>query len=87
MELSQILRERYAVRKYADTPVTPEQLQAVLQLCAEHGIEPVIMGHGSNLLVLDGGKIREDGTYDELIAKGGYFAELVERQRLDLGND
>ena len=31
MELSQILRERYAVRKYADTPVTPEQLQAVLE--------------------------------------------------------
>jgi ABC-type multidrug transport system fused ATPase/permease subunit len=25
----------------------------------------------------------EDGTYDELIAKNGFFAELVERQRLD----
>ena len=36
-------------------PQTEEQLQAVLKLCAEHGIEPVIMGHGSNLLVLDGG--------------------------------
>ena len=23
------------------------------------------------------------GTYDELIAKGGFFKELVERQRLD----
>ena len=32
---------------------------------------------------LHGGRIAEDGTYDELIAKGGYFAELVERQRLD----
>jgi len=32
--------------------------------------------------VLDGGSIREDGTYEELIKKGGYFAELVERQRL-----
>lgn len=36
------------------------------------------------ILVLDKGKILEDGTYDELIAKNGYFAELVERQRLDV---
>ena len=35
------------------------------------------------ILFLDHGKIAEDGTYDELIAKGGLFAELVERQRLD----
>ena len=35
------------------------------------------------ILVLDGGKIIEDGTYDQLIEKGGFFAELVERQRLD----
>ena len=38
------------------------------------------------ILVLDKGKIIEDGSYDELIAKGGYFAELVERQRLDVQN-
>ena len=36
------------------------------------------------ILVLDKGHILEDGTYDELIAKNGFFAELVERQRLDL---
>ena len=35
------------------------------------------------ILVVDGGKIAEEGTYDELIAKNGLFAELVERQRLD----
>ena len=35
------------------------------------------------ILVIDGGKIAEDGTYDELIAKNGLFAELVARQRLD----
>lgn len=35
------------------------------------------------ILVLDKGKIIEDGTYDELIAKNGSFAELVSRQRLD----
>ena len=36
------------------------------------------------ILVLDGGKIAEEGTYDELIEKGGIFAELVERQRIDI---
>lgn len=35
------------------------------------------------IIVLDKGKIIEDGKYDELIEKGGYFAELVARQRLD----
>ena len=35
------------------------------------------------ILVLDGGKIAEDGSYDELIEKGGIFADLVERQRID----
>lgn len=35
------------------------------------------------IIVLDNGHIIEDGNYDELIAKNGYFAELVERQRLD----
>ena len=36
------------------------------------------------ILVMDGGAIIEEGTYDELIQKNGYFAELVARQRLDL---
>ena len=35
------------------------------------------------ILVLDKGHIMEDGTYDELIEKNGFFAELVARQRLD----
>lgn len=39
--------------------------------------------HCDRILVIDGGRIIEDGNYDELIAKNGYFAELVERQRLD----
>lgn len=40
--------------------------------------------HCDRIIVLDKGKIIEDGTYDQLIAKNGFFAELVERQRLDV---
>lgn len=36
------------------------------------------------IIVLDKGKIIEDGRYDELIEKNGFFAELVSRQRLDV---
>ena len=36
------------------------------------------------IIVLSGGHIVEDGTYNELIAQKGFFAELIERQRLDL---
>ena len=39
--------------------------------------------HCDRILVVDGGKIAEEGTYEELIAKGGLFAELVARQRLE----
>ena len=35
------------------------------------------------ILVLSEGRIIEDGTYDQLIEQGGFFADLVERQRLD----
>lgn len=35
------------------------------------------------IIVLDKGKIIEDGTYEELLSNNGYFAELVARQRLD----
>ena len=35
------------------------------------------------IIMLDGGRIAEEGTYDELMAAGGAFAELVERQRLE----
>ena len=38
--------------------------------------------HCDRILVIDGGRIAEDGTYEELIARNGLFAELVARQRL-----
>lgn len=39
--------------------------------------------HCDRILVMDGGKIAEEGTYDELIRKKGLFAELVEHQMLE----
>ena len=36
------------------------------------------------IIVLKDGKIVEDGNYEELINKGGYFSKLVERQRTDI---
>ena len=36
------------------------------------------------IIVIDDGKIVEDGNYDELIAANGFFAELVENQRVDV---
>ncbi len=38
--------------------------------------------HCDRILVLDGGRIVEDGTYEQLIERGGVFAGLVERQRM-----
>ena len=35
------------------------------------------------ILVLDHGRIIEEGTYTQLMEKNGFFAELVSRQRLD----
>ena len=35
------------------------------------------------IMVVDGGTIAEEGTYDELIARNGLFADLVRRQRLE----
>ena len=39
--------------------------------------------HCDRILVVDGGRIAEEGTYDELIERGGIFADLVARQRLE----
>ena len=35
------------------------------------------------IIVLEAGKIIEDGTYDELMTKNGFFAKLVARQQLE----
>lgn len=39
--------------------------------------------HCDRIIVLEGGKIVEDGSYDELLARQGIFGELVQRQRIE----
>ena len=34
----------------------------------------------NRIIVLAGGKVAEDGSYGELMAKGGYFSEIIKRQ-------
>lgn len=40
--------------------------------------------HADRIIYLEGGKIIEEGKYEQLIANDGSFAKLVERQRLDI---
>ena len=39
--------------------------------------------HCDRILVMDGGKIAEEGTYDELVKRNGLFTDLVRRQMLE----
>ncbi|MCR5098982.1 MAG: ATP-binding cassette domain-containing protein [Lachnospiraceae bacterium] len=39
--------------------------------------------HCDRIIVLDGGRIVEDGKYEDLIARDGFFAELVRRQQVE----
>ena len=40
--------------------------------------------HADRIVFLQNGRVAEEGTYEELIARNGLFAALVERQRLDV---
>ena len=56
------------------------------RIVVAHRLSTII--HCSRILVLDGGKIIQDGTYDELIQNpSGLFYDLVRRQRLEKGDE
>ena len=40
--------------------------------------------HCDRILVMDQGKIIEEGTYYDLLKNNGFFGELIKRQRLDI---
>ena len=39
--------------------------------------------HCDRIIAIDGGRIVEEGSFDELIAKNGFFADLVKRQMVE----
>ena len=69
--------------------ITEQKIQAAIDQVIK-GRTSIVIAHRLStvknadiILVVDDGKIAEEGTYDELIEKQGLFYELVEKQRLD----
>ena len=63
--------------------------RAVTRSIGELGVTRIVIAHrlstirgADSIVVLDGGRVVEQGTYDDLIARDGLFASLVERQEL-----
>jgi ATP-binding cassette subfamily C protein len=55
-----------------------EQLNAT-RLVIAHRLSTIV--NADRIYVLDGGRVAESGTFDELMARDGAFARMVERQR------
>lgn len=52
---------------------------AVTQIVVAHRLSTIV--GADKIVVLDDGRLVEQGSYEELVAKGGLFARLVERQK------
>lgn len=63
---------------------TLEIIEPVLQALPEDGGDKNrVQSLSGRILVLDQGRIIEEGNYDELIARQGFFADLVARQQIN----
>src|SRR5690606_37029462 len=76
------------------TSALDAQSERLVQMALEHlmaGRTTLVIAHrlatirdADKILVLDGGRIIDQGSHDELVAKGGRYAELARLQfRLD----
>lgn len=75
-----------------DTQTEARILEALEQVT--EGRSSLIVGHRisafsttDNIIVLDHGKIVEEGTHDELIAQNGWYADMARRQQLEASLD
>ena len=57
-----------------------EALTGRTSIVIAHRLSTII--HADQILVIDKGEIIERGTHDELVAKGGIYFDLYERQNL-----
>jgi ATP-binding cassette subfamily B protein len=57
-----------------------EALTGRTSIVIAHRLSTII--HADQILVIDKGEIIERGTHDELVAKGGMYFDLYERQNL-----
>ncbi|ULH16744.1 ABC transporter ATP-binding protein/permease [Deinococcus sp. KNUC1210] len=71
-----------------DTETESRILQGLRQV--QQGRTVLLIGHrvstlrnADHIIVLDGGRIIEQGSHDELLAAGGHYADLERRQRLE----
>ena len=52
------------------------RLEGLTRLVVTHRLDPALLEQYDEILVLKDGALREHGTFEELMARGGYFHAL-----------